>query len=141
MAWLHGAPGQVRRVAVGVAMAVATLLGPFGGHPVHGATRDDLRSAPTAVTTDAGPAGAGGGAPDARPSGSAAPQAGAPIELRVDYGVARRPPSGRDPAMTALVIAAGAHLIGVGLWAVTRVAQVRRDERALVHVGTRRHGT
>jgi hypothetical protein len=60
------------------------------------------------------------------------------IELRVDYG-GRASPSGRDPAMTALVIAAGAHLIGIGVWAITRVAQVRRDERPVLHVGARRH--
>lgn len=136
MAWLHGAPGQVRRVAVGVAMAVAALVGALGAQPVHGATRDDpaAADAATTVTPPLGTSAANSTAASSAP----VPPPDQRIELQVDYG-GRDAPSGRDPAMTALVIAAGAHLVGIGVWAITRVAQVRRDERPLVTVGHRRH--
>jgi hypothetical protein len=55
----------------------------------------------------------------------------------VDYGpaVAVVPPvespRGHDPALAALAIAAGVHLIAIGAWTTGRVAQARRQARPL----------
>lgn len=64
-----------------------------------------------------------------------------PVELQVDYRSSVAPPPPvhvprhGDPALAALAIAAGVHLIGIGAWATSRVAQARRDERPVTALG------
>ncbi|MPY93994.1 MAG: hypothetical protein GEV08_13300, partial [Acidimicrobiia bacterium] len=111
MARLHGASCRARRVAVGMATAVVLLAGPVGARPAHAA------AAGTPSPTTAGPS-----APAPAPADLER------IELQVDYGERPAAPTGPDPAVVALVIAAGAHLIGIGAWATTRVARARREE-------------